>query len=173
MTRRPAPVARSDDLNAVKRFAVPRDIVDAVQEELRRAGHLHCEGVGFWAGRIVGNVATVMASIVPAQNAGAMGGGLAVMVTGEELFRMNVWLHKNDLRLLAQLHSHPGDAYHSETDDELAVVTQAGTLSIVVPDFAKAPFSVTAAAVYRRASDGSWTSLSSDDASSLIHILED
>ena len=35
-----------------------------------------------------------------------------------------------------QAHSHPTDAYHSDTDDHLALVTLLGAISLVVPDFA-------------------------------------
>ena len=36
----------------------------------------------------------------------------------------------------AQVHTHPGMAFHSETDDHWPVVSQPGFLSIVVPNFA-------------------------------------
>jgi hypothetical protein len=39
--------------------------------------------------------------------------------------------------IAAQVHSHPVGAFHSETDDNHAVVSHAGALSVVVPHFAK------------------------------------
>jgi len=38
--------------------------------------------------------------------------------------------------ILAQIHSHPGIAFHSEADDDWAIVRYEGALSIVVPFFA-------------------------------------
>lgn len=41
------------------------------------------------------------------------------------------------LKILAQVHSHPGAAFHSEADDEWAIVRHAGALSLVLPEFAR------------------------------------
>ena len=40
------------------------------------------------------------------------------------------------LQILAQVHSHPGRAYHSKADDAWAIVRHVGAVSIVVPTFA-------------------------------------
>jgi len=84
---------------------------------------------------------------------------------------MNVILHKHGWNLIAQVHSHPGEAYHSDTDDDLAVINQLGGLSIVVPDFAREDFSLETAAVYRRVPDNAWLELSPVEAKSLIEII--
>ena len=41
------------------------------------------------------------------------------------------------LKILAQVHSHPGRAFHSEADDEWAIVRHVGALSLVLPEFAR------------------------------------
>lgn len=46
-------------------------------------------------------------------------------------------LREKRLRVLAQVHSHPGRAFHSEADDEWAIVRHAGALSLVLPRFAR------------------------------------
>ncbi|MHC2297262.1 hypothetical protein ACVJBD_001468 [Rhizobium mongolense] len=46
-------------------------------------------------------------------------------------------LREKRLRVLAQIHSHPGRAFHSEADDEWAIVRHAGALSLVLPRFAQ------------------------------------
>ncbi len=40
------------------------------------------------------------------------------------------------LKIAAQVHSHPGDAFHSEVDDEWAIIRHVGALSLVLPRFA-------------------------------------
>jgi len=45
-------------------------------------------------------------------------------------------LRENRLSLVAQVHSHPREAFHSWADDKYAIVRHVGALSIVVPDFA-------------------------------------
>lgn len=51
----------------------------------------------------------------------------------------DLMLHLRDSRqcLAAQVHSHPGRAFHSLYDDHQAVVRHEGALSIVVPRFGK------------------------------------
>ena len=36
----------------------------------------------------------------------------------------------------AQIHTHPGEAFHSASDDRWPIVSQAGFISIVLPNFA-------------------------------------
>ncbi len=65
-------------------------------------------------------------------------------------------LYERRLTLLLQVHSHPGEAYHSSTDDRFPIVTINGGLSIVVPDFGFGSFSIDDWAVYRLAAGGAW-----------------
>lgn len=41
------------------------------------------------------------------------------------------------LKIVAQVHSHPGEAFHSDVDDEWAIIRQVGALSLVLPRFAR------------------------------------
>lgn len=45
-------------------------------------------------------------------------------------------LRVNRRKIAAQVHSHPGRAFHSEADDEWAIVRHVGALSLVLPRFA-------------------------------------
>jgi len=40
-------------------------------------------------------------------------------------------------RIVAQIHTHPGRAYHSDVDAEWAIIRHVGALSLVIPRFAK------------------------------------
>ncbi len=61
----------------------------------------------------------------------------------------------------AQVHSHPGTAFHSATDDRWPIVSQSGFVSIVVPNFAAGEPSLRDAWVGRLGEDGRWRQLSS------------
>jgi proteasome lid subunit RPN8/RPN11 len=39
-------------------------------------------------------------------------------------------------RIVAQIHTHPGDAFHSDVDAQWAIVRHVGALSLVLPRFA-------------------------------------
>jgi hypothetical protein len=161
---------RPPSLDAVRHIRVPQRTVDEVHEWLRVAGQQGCEGVGFWAGVQDGDRFEVKSAYIPRQLAGTMGEGTMVVVSGEELFRMNVWLHRHRLTLVAQIHSHPGDAYHSDTDDDFAVMSRVGGLSIVVPDYARDPFTLATSAVYRLRPDGVWAPVNRLEVGELISI---
>jgi proteasome lid subunit RPN8/RPN11 len=95
--------------------------------------------------------------------------GVGYFIDGQVLFELNQKLSDTGLRLIAQVHSHPGEAYHSETDDRYAIVTADGGLSLVVPDFGEAPNDPTLWAVYRL-SKGSWLELDAVQARSLLKV---
>src|SRR6266849_819430 len=61
----------------------------------------------------------------------------------------------------AQVHTHPGRAFHSVTDDQWPIVSQAGFLSIVIPNFAAGEPTLNRAWVGRLQPTGSWQQLSS------------
>jgi hypothetical protein len=59
----------------------------------------------------------------------------------------------------AQVHTHPGRAFHSETDNRWPIVAQEGFLSIVIPDFAAGEPTLDAAWIGRLEADGRWRRL--------------
>jgi hypothetical protein len=149
---------------------VPKQAVDDIHRHLAAAGCNGFEGFGLWAGRIEGEVAVVDRAVIPDQRFIRSPSGVGVYLGGDELHRLNVWLSENSLRILAQIHSHPTDAYHSTTDDENAVATTAGSLSLVVPDFARAPFDLANVAVYRLSQAGDWVEVKRSEVASLIVV---
>ena len=94
--------------------------------------------------------------ITPRQQGIRSDHGLAVVVDGQELHRVNLQLYRSGLRLLAQIHSHPTEAYHSAMDDECAIATALGSFSLVVPDFAREPLRLERCAVYRLTARPFW-----------------
>jgi hypothetical protein len=136
-------------LTAVSQVLIPSSVIEATRSHLRATGERGLEGMALWAGRLDGERFHVLEAIIPQQQGHRTEHGLAVSVPGDELHRINIWLHRNRLRLIAQIHSHPTEAYHSETDDRYAIATALGSLSIVIPDFAVRPFGLDDCAAYR------------------------
>ena len=62
-----------------------------------------------------------------------------------------------------QVHTHPGAAYHSATDDAFPVVHTSGFLSLVIPNFAQGPIGFDQAFLARRDERGSWREVSISD----------
>jgi hypothetical protein len=118
------------------------------------------EGFVLWLGNVTDAIAGVEVAFVPPQSSIHGEEGVGYLVTSETLFQLNRELHRSGLRLLAQVHSHPAEAYHSSTDDAYAVVTTEGGFSIVVPNFAADKVLPRECAVYRLISGGRWKKLS-------------
>jgi proteasome lid subunit RPN8/RPN11 len=82
-------------------------------------------------------------------------------------------LRSERLMIVAQVHSHPGDAFHSEADDEWAIVRHEGAYSIVVPRFARGVSVrsfVQDAAVYKLSAEDVWELLSKPQAHQALEI---
>jgi hypothetical protein len=83
--------------------------------------------------------------------------GLMVVIEGDALFRVNRELHQRGLTLAGQIHGHPTDAYHSGLDDAWAIATLPGSISVVVPDFARdGRASLPKSEVFRLDEDEQW-----------------
>lgn len=134
---------------------MPRHIVGATERSLRRAGADGYELFVVWTGVQHGETFTVCNGHVPRQTSSRTERGLMVRVEGEALHKLNIWLYKHGELLGAQVHAHPDDAYHSETDDTFPIVTARGGLSLVVPDFCRAGL-LAGSAAFRLGAAG-WT----------------
>ena len=156
----------------VDRVDVPRRCAEAAQQHLRAVGRRGYEGMALWVGKRLGSVFVVEETIIPKQQGHQTPLGVYVEVGGDELHRINVWLYEHEMELIAQLHSHPTDAYHSSTDDEFPIATTVGSVSIVLPNYAVDPFAVGNCAVYRLSQDNVWEELTQDEAVDLIHVIE-
>ncbi|TCB50264.1 hypothetical protein E0J20_25245 [Rhizobium leguminosarum bv. viciae] len=68
-------------------------------------------------------------------------------------------LRKTRTKLVAQVHSHPANAFHSQADDEWAIARHEGALSFVIPYFARSTNSSTfldQAALFRLSAQDQW-----------------
>ncbi|MBY5543665.1 hypothetical protein HFO60_27255 [Rhizobium leguminosarum] len=146
--------------------------VNHVHEHLAEVGRSGYEGLGLWVGTVAAEIATVERALIPQQRCFRSAAGVGVHVDGAELHRINKWLFDNGLRILAQIHSHPTDAYHSDTDDEYALATAVGSLSLVVPDFATGPTDLSQTAVYRLNKAGKWMAVPHAAVNRLIEIVD-
>lgn len=165
MSAVPAAASQSP-LSAARSFAVPRWLLDATVGVLQTAGKNGLEAFVVWGGTVEkdGTEINFRSGLVPKQEGHTTPSGLLVTVSGESLFDVNRQLYARGEVLAAQVHSHPTDAYHSDTDDCFSLVTLTGALSIVVPSFGRGGSSdLTGWAWYRLAGKGEWTELTRDD----------
>jgi hypothetical protein len=158
----------------IRIVTIPQSIIAETHALLRESGIEGYEAIALWAGTFsAGSQFDVSAVIRPAQRATRTNDGLLASVDGTELFRVNKLLNDRGLRLLAQLHTHPTDAYHSDTDDTFPLLSARGSLSIVVPDFARDPLSFDKCAVYQLEAGNVWRELVLAHVRSLICVVDD
>lgn len=143
-------------LTEISDVELPARVAAETHAALAAAGRRGVEGMALWVGLQEGPAFRIMDAIIPEQSGIRSAHGLLVSVGEAELRRINLHLYRSGLRLLAQIHSHPTDAYHSEVDDEYAIATALGSFSIVVPNFARAPFDLRICATYRLTAASVW-----------------
>lgn len=126
-------------LAGVEEFVVPLELVHQTLKPLQEAGQKQYEAFVLWGGRLADGERTLVfeSTYVPEQTTSRTKNGLLVVVDGDALFRVNRAFYERGLILAAQIHSHPTEAYHSDTDDAYPLMTLLGGLSGVVPDFAQ------------------------------------
>lgn len=105
------------------------DVLDEARRFFEERGAWGCEGTALLARHAAGGVRLV----IPGQRAGSSP-GCWVEVTPVGKLELTVALGTEE-RYVARIHSHPGEAFHSRTDDQNPILTQQGALSIVVPYF--------------------------------------
>ncbi len=78
-----------------------------------------------------------------------------------------------DELIVARIHSHPGQAFHSSVDDRNPGLTAEGAWSIVVPYYGLGlRRGISACAIYQRR-HGEWRELASDDIAMEVSIIDD
>jgi proteasome lid subunit RPN8/RPN11 len=155
----------------ITRVTVPDEVAEETHTFIRRRGFQEVEAVALWIGQADGTTFTVQEALIPKQTALRTPTGLCYTVSPEELHRINVYLHESGMQIIAQLHSHPREAYHSELDDDLPIATTLGCLSLVIPDFAREPFSLKLCAIYRLLPGQGWAHMRPVEVARLIKII--
>lgn len=121
----------------LRRYVIPAEVVDDSRRLLRERGALGLEAVVVWVGSVVDDTtAEILAAVRPGQVAYRSGEGCAVEVPPEALSQLIAALPRG-VYVLARLHTHPADAYHSEVDDTNMLISHDHAISIVVPNFAR------------------------------------
>lgn len=146
--------------NAVKGgggLHLAQEIIRTSFRKLRGCGHGECECAVYWTGpaseQLVDEVEHPIHRRSPF--------GYEVNDTWLTEFWKCLALSKRSVK--AQVHTHPGRAFHSASDDQWPIVSQVGFISIVIPDFAKGKETLDGAWVGRLGTDGQWHRLASAD----------
>lgn len=128
----PRELGRRDKALAYQRLFIPSLVIDQTEAMLRRYGNYGEEGIGLWAGTLAGGDGFVSTLVTPGVSSqGRFHGELSADTMAAVLARLD----ELDLVLLAQIHSHPREAFLSSIDAERPAIAVAGFISVVIPDF--------------------------------------
>lgn len=146
----------------IRIFVIPPELAANSISVMQRAAQAGDEIFIALAGRREADQFLFRRGIVPRQTCHHTPRGLLVTIDGDALFELNRDAHAQNELLAGQIHAHPDSAYHSQADDDLALVTVAGGLSLVVPDFARGGLAgVSRWACFQLQPDAAWKPLGS------------
>lgn len=128
-------------------------------EFLKISEEKQTEVVILWSGVIRGETVRIKTAWLPFQYSDI---GF-FMIPGDELFKLNRTIFESGERLVAQVHTHPTLAFHSDTDSEYSVTSMENGLSIVVPHFGATSIKSYLECAYYVYKGGKWIRLSSSD----------
>lgn len=155
----------------IHEVVLPQNCLNIAFAQLRLAGSRREEGVALLLGHRRENIFEVTETYEPAHVASKVEDGLYYAIDSEALYQLNKKLYEGKQKLFAQIHSHPEEAYHSVADDIFAVVTTVGGLSVVVPNFATGPVSLSNCAIFRLSEQNKWLELSQHEVAQFIKII--
>lgn len=114
-------------------MTVPREIWERTLETFRLFRKKESESLLFWGGIATCRSLQVTGLYLPGHKPQ---GGRASIKKEQARWLLRT-LRERDEKLLAQLHSHPGPAFHSLGDDKMAASFHTGFFSIVAPTFGR------------------------------------
>jgi hypothetical protein len=158
-------------LTDIEKIIIPQSCIEFTYDAFRKQGEKGFECIGLFVGVINKNAFEIKTAMIPSQTAYKTEYGLNYIVEGDELYRINKWLYENGYTIIAQIHSHPTAAYHSQVDDDFPIMATEGGFSIVIPNFGFDEFSINDWSVNRLMSPKSWVELSSEEVENIFTII--
>jgi hypothetical protein len=144
----------------------------ATRRFLQERGRYGLEGVVLWLGRPRDDQsAEILGPYAPEQIGYRTEEGVAVQVTDEGLASLISAL-PDGVFALCRVHSHPTEAYHSETDNDNMIISHQGAISIVVPFFARDPIVLPLCSVNELRHGTGWRELARDEIVERFEVLK-
>jgi proteasome lid subunit RPN8/RPN11 len=127
------------------RFYLPRILWENTLDAIRKYGQRDSEGLVYWGGVIGAAGETLVTSLILLNH---IPQGGRVQPTADEMRALLRALRARDEKLVAQIHSHEGQAFHSLGDSQRATSYHPGYVSIVIPWFGQGVRELSDCAVY-------------------------
>ena len=156
----------------LRNYVVPRAVIDGTQAFLLARGLKGVEAVVVWIGIIVDDTTgEIIDAYAPEQIARRSEDGVSVEVTQKGLTQLITSLADGTF-VLCRVHSHPGEAYHSDLDDLNMLISHEGAISIVVPDFAYEPIEFARCSVNELVHGQGWRELAPPEVNERFKVVD-
>jgi hypothetical protein len=130
---------------------VPKILLAQTFAHFRACGEGRAECVAYWLGPLDAD-GLIDEVVHPSHTANAGG----YDVDGSWVNELWLRLAAEQREVRAQVHTHPGSAFHSSRDDGLALIERYGFVSVVIPGFAFGPIGLAGAHLAIRDDRGRW-----------------
>lgn len=139
-------------------YALPRDILRHTFEHFRNCGGGRRECQVVWLSSW--NQPELINEAAHPRHSAHIGG-----FELEDGWLSEFWLRlrRENLGIRIQVHTHPGPAFHSQTDDAYPIIHTPGFLSLVIPNFALGLIGFDGAYLTEIQPDGSWSEVAIAD----------
>lgn len=77
---------------------------------------------------------------------------------------------ERDMRVVADVHVHPGSAHQSRSDQEHPMISRSGHIALVLPNFARSPLWRSQVGIYRYAGKKQWHTVPARERRRFFHI---
>lgn len=158
LVRRKRPAYQIVEEPEAPRLIIARSCYDGLIAALRPATARRHEGVALLLGRGDAAVKIALHTVRPVATTSAG----SFQISAVEMARVIAVASRLDLEIVAQVHTHPGEAYHSQGDEEGARIRYDGYISLVIPDYGVRLPRLDQAAVYSFSSVLGWQQMPLD-----------
>lgn len=141
------------------KFLISAACIDGLRDCLAPALQKGHEGIAYLLGRTDGNV-TLAVSVFRPEAKTTPG---SFFVDPRAMARCVRAAANLNLQVVAQVHTHPGGAYHSDGDVEGARIRYAGYASIVLPDYGRWLPGLNGAAIFISTKTEGWLELAPEE----------
>lgn len=135
------------------------DAVRGLMVALARSQQQRHEGIAYLLGRTDGVVTLAVSVFAPE----ALTTAGSFDVTPRAMVACMQVAGRFELQVVAQVHTHPGEAYHSDGDVEGAKIRYPGYASLVLPEYGRHLPSLAGSAAFVWRKPQGWSELSNDD----------
>jgi len=118
------------DIMVKQRLLLPVQVIEKTLKIMQKYGEQSRECIAYWLGERLDEDSVVVDEVyIPKQYATV----IASKVQETDVAKLFSILEIDEKVLIAQLHTHPGSAFHSSIDDEYPVAFEENFLSLVIP----------------------------------------